>query len=279
MINHARTLILNKSDKIAGLTSGVVGAELVDPTFAPLRLPEGLNKVRSVLLPPNYSDYQVNCMLGYAMRLLHMPDLVTYTLLFDKRITYDFESDFVSQLRDKPITTTTVKTDDCDIVLQTIYKSRVKSAQQGNAITWVLTYDTAMGNTMQLRRDDTAEIFTVTPVFTHKVATIVLIPDSLTLRITAPTSVLTGKLCYTVVACELVEANINKWLTSFEHLGMQHNINSLLFEPWEPYVAEGNELQNTWLHSNESLLRTGVFILGYMYQCERIRRSLYSVRD
>lgn len=274
MINHARTLLLNKSDGVAGLSSGKVGAELVDAAFAPLRLPKGLSDVRSVLLPPNYSDYQVNCTLGYIMRLLHMPDLVTYTLLLDKRYTYDFGSDFVTQLRDNPVTTTTTKTGSCDLLLQTIYKSNDKPDQLGNATTWTLTYKPSMGDTLQISRDDVNTVQTITPIFNNKIANIVLIPDRLTIRITAPTGVLTGSFDYIVSVYDLVEANIPKWLASFEHMSLRYDINSLLFKAWGPYVSECRALQYVWLHANESLLKTGAFILGYVYQCERIRRNL-----
>jgi hypothetical protein len=274
MINHARTLILNKLDGVAGLSSGTLGAELIDSTFAPLLLPEGLGKVRSVLLPDGINAYQTNCTLSYVMHLLHMPDLVTQTLLFDKRFTYDLSNDFTTQLRDQAITTDTWKTDTCDLQLSTVYQSKTKMTQQGNVITWVLTRDPSMGQTMLLQRDNEAPQVIV-PVIKNKKATVTLIADYLSVQIIAPSGALTGNLRYTVTFYAPVEADIGKWLSDFEYLSLQYGVNIVLFDPWEPYAAVGNSLQDVWLHNSESLLRTGAFILGYVYQCERIRRGLY----
>lgn len=274
MINNARSLILNKSEGIAGLASGNPGAELIDSTFAPLILPEGLNKVRNILLPPEYNAYQINCTLSYIMRILHMPDLVNHTLLFDGRYTYDLRTDFTTQLRDESIVTEIWKTNVCDMTVAPVYQARYKLGQQGNVTVWRLTYDPNMGKTMRLQCNN-ATAYQITPVFKNTVATIVLIPDYLAIRLVAPTGVPTGNLRYTLTFYAPVEANISKWLTDFEHSGLQQSISAVIFDPWEPYVAEGGALQSIWLHNSESLLRVGAFILGYVYQCERVRRGLY----
>ena len=273
MINNARTLILNKSEGVAGLSSGAPGAELVDMTFAPLILPDRLSKVRSVLLPSNFNAYQTNCTLSYIMRLLHMPDLESYTLLFDSRYTYDLSQDFAAQLRDSSITTDLMKSSACDLQLIPVYHPEYKLAQQGNIITWTLKYDASMGQNMTLQRnDDPLQI--VTPKISNKIAVVNLIANYLAIQITAPSGVLTGSLEYKLTFYAPVEADINKWLIGFTALSAQYGVGSLLFDPWDPYKAECNALQSVWLHNNESLLKTGAFILGYVYQCECLRRGL-----
>lgn len=87
MVNHARTLLLNKS----GATrppADFFGEEVVPKKFAPVDLPSTLRTVRRALFGGNPDDAGLNYMLWQYMRVLHSTEFVEYVLALGNRITY-----------------------------------------------------------------------------------------------------------------------------------------------------------------------------------------------
>lgn len=87
MVNHARTLLLNKR----GATrppADYFGEEVVPKHYAPVELPSQLLTVRRALFGGNPDDAGLNYMLWQYMRVLHSTEFVEYVLALGTRITY-----------------------------------------------------------------------------------------------------------------------------------------------------------------------------------------------
>lgn len=88
MINHARTLLLN----VAGdFISNRPGEELIDPSYAPLTLPNYLQSVRRVLFGADPDAEMLNYRGRQLLSLVHSCELVDLVTALDPRITYGFE--------------------------------------------------------------------------------------------------------------------------------------------------------------------------------------------
>lgn len=87
MINHARTLLLNR-DGNARPEPTFFLEEYVDPDFRALELPFNLASIANVLIGSQADDYYANYRLWQYMKMLHSTDLVSYVYQLDPRVTY-----------------------------------------------------------------------------------------------------------------------------------------------------------------------------------------------
>lgn len=89
MINHARTLLLNRDG--AGF-HGHAGEEYTDPTFHAVELPSFCNNVRRVLFGQQPDALMYMYRAHELMQMLHATELEQFVLDLDPRITYSFDN-------------------------------------------------------------------------------------------------------------------------------------------------------------------------------------------
>ena len=88
MINHARTLLLNRAAEPA--QASLPGAAWTDPQFTPVALNNGCLAIRRVLFGANPDSWMLNYRGWQLLALLHAcPDLAQHVLELDSRVTYD----------------------------------------------------------------------------------------------------------------------------------------------------------------------------------------------
>lgn len=87
MINHARTLLLNRPGATRPLPTYFL-EEYVDPAFTPLQLPGALATVRNVLIGDGSDDAYANFRLWQLLRLVHSTEYAHYITDLDPRVTY-----------------------------------------------------------------------------------------------------------------------------------------------------------------------------------------------
>jgi hypothetical protein len=85
MINHTRTLLLNK---LAIDCTGYPYNEYIDPNFVPVNLTRELQQVYSAIYGIVNISAQLNTVMGL-LKILHIDLLEPFTLYFDHRITYN----------------------------------------------------------------------------------------------------------------------------------------------------------------------------------------------
>jgi len=83
MVNHMRTVLLNVTSEVAP------DSTYIPPNFRPILVPRELVRIYDVLLSPLTEDTVRAQRVNTFMRLLHVADYEPYTLLPDKRLTYD----------------------------------------------------------------------------------------------------------------------------------------------------------------------------------------------
>jgi hypothetical protein len=87
MINHARTLLMNRPGD-HGYSWDFPGEEFIDPTFIPKQLPVWLKNGWQVLFGTAPDRIYLNYRLRQVMTMLHSTELVEYVEALDPRITY-----------------------------------------------------------------------------------------------------------------------------------------------------------------------------------------------
>jgi hypothetical protein len=86
MINHARTLLLNKSS--ANYMPGSLGEEYIPPGYVAVALPTHINTARKILFGANPDQEFVNFRLYELLSLIHNTELAEFVYALDPRVTY-----------------------------------------------------------------------------------------------------------------------------------------------------------------------------------------------
>jgi hypothetical protein len=271
MINHVRTLLLNKNDLQGGLRSGTLGAEFIDNVFQPQLLPRNLQDMCTTLLPAGYTAYQCNMTLAAIMQLLHSPELEPYTLAQANRFTYDLNGITAARLRDAAIELTASRTGECDLELRYALAAQRLSGL-GSTMRWTITQDTA--NSINVQFADGTLVRTNIKFASRYSNNVPLINDYLSFRLYSPTEQLTGKFRFDLICNTPVTVDFPQLLARYKHLDLRQSITDVVFDTYAPYASQITELHQIWRHAPELTLRVGAYTLGYAYQLERLRLGL-----
>jgi hypothetical protein len=83
MVNHMRTVLLN-------VTANMAPDDVyISPMFRPILVPQYFQRIYNVILSPQMGAAPRAARINTFMRLLHVADYEPFTLLPDRRITYD----------------------------------------------------------------------------------------------------------------------------------------------------------------------------------------------
>ena len=91
MINHVRTLLLNRDSRQTG--PGSFGYEYVPPNYSAATLPSELQRLVRCLFGSAADLAGMNYRLRQFMPFLHAAEIEAFTLMDDSRITYDLSDD------------------------------------------------------------------------------------------------------------------------------------------------------------------------------------------
>lgn len=106
MINHARTLLLNRTGS-AGFNP-ILCEEIIPADYVAKTTPSYISNIRRVLFGANPDKYMLNYRGRQLMAMLHASELEEFVLELDPRITYSFDnSDATSDKLFVPIVTRT----------------------------------------------------------------------------------------------------------------------------------------------------------------------------
>lgn len=87
MINHARTLLLNKP-AVSNIVSTETAGEFVPAEFTPVALSSPLKLLRKVLLGGQESRTLLNMRVNELMGYVHQTEIEQYAYMLDPRVTY-----------------------------------------------------------------------------------------------------------------------------------------------------------------------------------------------
>lgn len=89
MINHGRTLLLNKKATGEIDVSTTAGSHAIDPDFKPIKLTASLTKIYGILFGTAPDDLMLNYRSSEYLSILYAADLDFWLRALDARITYD----------------------------------------------------------------------------------------------------------------------------------------------------------------------------------------------
>lgn len=100
MINHVRTLLLNRNGSTVGL--GNFAHEYVPPSFTAVRLPGTLNRLARAIFGSAPDIAGMNYRLRQLVPFLHAAEVRAYTLMDDDRITYPLTGEVIFRETNQP---------------------------------------------------------------------------------------------------------------------------------------------------------------------------------
>lgn len=271
MINHVRTLLLN----IGPQQNNGPGAEFIEPTFQAANLPQWMLDVQAVLFPLDASGYQRNLRALMIMQLLHQPDLLPYTLLFDNRYVYSLTDHYFKQTALTGLTITQSGTAGASTLVPVFFADqdpRDLNLKQG-LYQWMYTHRISDGNVVTETYNGNKTNRTVT--FTNgSTQHITLIPDYLLLYFEDPSDMLSGNFHYTVTLEVPLAFDPVALLSQFERMDLRDATAARVFDNWSAYDTELANLRVIWYQGTEATLRLGAFILAFAIQLERVRQGV-----
>jgi len=271
MINHVRTLLLNRSNHEAGLDSGAKAAEFIPMEFRPITLPRAQAAFRRILLPDGAPLYQENYILANVMKLLHHPELLDYTLTLDPRFTYSFTTDYAIQLRDSAVVVNRWSQGSCDVNLIHDYTMTPSRTQNGVVLHWELTHAASDGNVVTVRLNGAKETRLPVTFTGTKSNRIVLVANELSVFLTSDSGSLNGDFKFDLDFTPIPYVNVATMLEQATRHAAVYGDKGGIFSSWEPYATEIAELYDLWRFGDESTIKLGALILGHAFICEQLR--------
>jgi hypothetical protein len=270
MINHVRTLILNRR---ASSVSDAIGYEYIEPTFNPVTLPAEFGRIHKVLVPGGLDNFGQHDVIGRLLQLAHHVDLEPYVLAMDPRITYQLDSDVIAKAADKTLTVKRSKSADCDMTLHYAFLDKLSADHLPPGVhKWQLTDGNVESITVKYGDQD-GELFDIVPRNATRSVALDLVPGYLSVYFDLPTQVLTGHYNFEFELRVAVNYDLGDILERLVNTLARPGYDTQLFKPWGPYADQLNNLRDTWRNSPEAPLRLGAVVLSLALQMQHIREQ------
>jgi len=274
MINHIRTLLLNRMDTVAGLVSGQPGSEYIDPTFRQVNLPAQFKQLYDVLFPDGATLYQRNYTLASVMRILHAPDMEAYTLSLDPRYTYTFSEDYMASIREAAVSITSWKSTSSNTTLGYDFFDTRRWTQGSTILDWVVRHEETDGNAISVQLESRRENRIALTFSRGRSQSIPLVPDYLNIYIQDPDNALSSRFRFDIRYQPAAPSNVHRLLADLEALDARNGLAALVFADWPEYSSLISALRNLWQHADEANVRLGALLLGYALKCEQLRLGI-----
>ena len=275
MINHIRTLLLNKSSAVAGPATGIPACEYVPADFGPVAVPTDILPVRAALRLDDSNVFRLNHTLAWLMRLLHAPEFAPYTQLFDPRVTYDFTDDSYRDLRMNYVTVDdygssgAVRLEYGHSTYATLPDALKNLA---GPVRWRVR---RLGDSaVAISVNDGDESYIRVQMQDGRSHNIALVEDYLYIYLVSDTGALDQNFMFEVTINIPTALAAVPVLDRLRTLDASGGITAALFLPWADYAEEIAALGTIWRHSPEHTAKLAACALGYAYRIERQRRGV-----
>lgn len=270
MINHARTLLLNRP---ASYFNGVAMSEYIDPLFKPVDLPVGLQAFRDILFTPGIDKFSENYIAAKLMQLLHAPELVDYTLAYDPRFTYDIGDDTVRALIESPVQIVASKNSDCDIVpkYRLNYDVSTRAPSTTGAHDWTFSTGTDDVTRMVYSRSSAGVQEILMTNGTNISNAVSLLGGFIRVNFELPSLILTGR--YSIKYSALLPpfydlAKVNRAAQLYV---VQPRNRVSVFDSVGEYADNIDDLRFVWQNTPEFVLSLGAIVSAYIARIESLR--------
>ena len=266
MINHARTLLLNRP---ASYYTGLLRNAYISPDFKPVTLTTFLAGVRDAILPPTGSRQQEIDASNIVMRILHSPDLEPYVLDLDKRITYGVTEILPASLTSSRVALNTVKSQDCDVVPQYTYASTSYSTMK--PLAGVYTWSVVSLDANRVKVTNTKGMTSTVTLNPNSSSTtsksVDIIPGYISIYFDLPSMAFTGSFNVTYTLTITASYDVPVAMAAMRQ-AFAHGVNVFDYKAFPDIMPV---LKTAWLDDPALTTRFGAGVLAYIYSLEGMR--------
>lgn len=260
MINHARTLLLNRT---AGYFEGLADNVYIPEEFVPAILDTTLSNIKDAIIPPSGSRQQELDVARIVLRILHSPDLLPYVTGLDSRITYTDTVTTPAQLASGHVQLI-VSQVGSDIIPRYKFTTPAVIKPLAGVYKWSVASLDAERVTV-VNTKGMSQVVTMNPTSRSSTSTYLeIIPGYLSIYFILPTLVFTGafKIDY-----ELTVSASYDVVQGFTNLNRSLALGPGVFNSeYNPDVMP--VLKDIWLVNPSMVTRFGAGVLGYIYSLE-----------
>ena len=268
MINHARTLLLNRTRVYF---NRVRGAHYIPPDYQPVEVPRILQPVRNALIPASLDKLGELYVVEALLRVLHAPDIEPYIRMLDSRYTYLDQPTVLDLTAANPIQVSNHKDAASDVL--PVYETRPENYPSDMFLAghhrWIITPTDSTHVRIVYNRGGT-DIIPITNGTTRS-EVINLIPGYLSTYLNLPSKTLTGKFrleCSTDLAVPYNLGTIEEMILRYTS---RPGIEPQIFSAVAGYEKQVEELYDTWKYNRETQLRVSAVAMSLIYQLENVR--------
>lgn len=266
MINHVRTLLLNRSQSYC---SGLERNAYIPSEFTPVPLSTELTRMRDAIIPPNGSKQQEVDAVNAVAQILSSPELIPYAMSLDDRITYLYTAKNTdpADLTSKNLALTMAKSEACDITPEYTYAKSNALQPVAGVYAWsVRAFDTRRVQVTNTK--GMTELVNLNPSSSStKSLPLEIIPGYLTLYFTLPTKEFTGAFN---IRYELTVHGTYNVVQALDAMKQAMALGANIFED-ASLPAIMPVLRSVWLHDPASVTRFGAGVMAYVYTLEGLR--------
>jgi len=266
MINHVRTLLLNRS---ALEMESVTGYEYIPADYKTTKLPPELERIRNVLYPRGLDLFGEHEITARIIQVMHSPELLPYTLSLDPRVTYLPGDDCIAKAISSPLTVSRFKSVDSDMTMHCRLGADGPTGVRPGRHRWRLSTGNVESILIQYG-DNTPELHDVVARHADVTADIVLVPNYLSAYFDIPSGTLTGTYKFELDLLVPVPYNFATILEQLKDEIARPGRDSLLFANHEGLTVVA-DLQQVWRDSPETLMRIGAVALALAIQTHHIK--------
>ena len=258
MINHARTLLLNRP---ASFNAGLQNTVYIPEDYSPVVLPPDLVASRDAIIPPTNSKQNELDVVNVVMGIVHSPDLLPYVLKFDNRITYAPQSVTPASLATGQVGYTMTQSMDCDVVPHYKFVNHSVMVPVTGRYTWtIMSVDAQRVRVTNTKGMTENVVLNLNSASTTSLP-LNIIPGYLTVYFGLPSKEFTGtfRVNYTLDV-----------RTSYDMVSGFANMQNALIARSSLFDSANDAdvvpvLRDTWLHNPAYVTRYGAAVLAHIY--------------
>jgi hypothetical protein len=264
VINHARTLLLNKR---AADVASVSGCYAVPAGFMPVDMPNVLREARGLLIPSGLHVSAEVYLVDVLMQLLHAPELEPLTLTWDSRVTYSGRHTDLADMAEPQVTVNFASQASCDMTPRYRYLAGTYAAPLALAGEHSWRVERVDDYTVRITpsRGQPKDHTVLTMTTAARTAHFSLVPNYLAGYLETPSSAVTAGFSLVYETFLAPHYNVGARLTGIRQwLGRSGNYQELFRGADEDETMA--ELQGIWGIASEAPLRLGAILLALIHR-------------
>lgn len=264
MINHARTLLLNRSSMYF---DGLIDNYYIPTEFSPAALRPPMLSIHDAILPATNSKQEELNIGNIVTHLLHSPDLLPYVLELDSRITYDDAPVNPADFMSGRVSITTAQSSACDIIPAYKFTTSNPIKPQAGRYTWSISSVNSTTVSFKNTRGMSEHVVLNVSSSSTTSKSLDIIPGYLSVYFVLPSLTFTGTFKIDYVLTVSSSYNLPAAMDRLK-IAFARGINTLNNSEHNTTLTT---LKDIWLHNQSMPTQFGAGVLAYIYTLESMR--------